>query len=127
MTRRPLGASSIFLKLLIMAQKHVFPILLDGDQVNISDTTHTWAGTSSVLRVDSTSTITVGSGSVTGTILNIMSKTADDVVVNIAPDPYGSNNLDTITLTNSGDHCTLMWTGSAWIVLSSVVGAAAIS
>jgi len=127
MIRESLRAlSMIFATTINMAQSHVFPLLLDGAQVNISASTHTWAGTSSILRVDSTSTITVGSGSVTGTLLNIISRTADDVLVRISPDPYGSNNLDQITLTNSGDHCTLMWTGSAWIILSSVVGAAAI-
>lgn len=110
-----------------MAQSRIFPILLDGDQENVTDTTHTWNGTTSVIRVDSTSTITVGDGSVEGTLLNIMCKTADDVVVNISTDPYGSNNLDSITLTNIGDVCTLMWTGSQWIVLGSVVGAAGLS
>ena len=97
-----------------MAQSRIFPILLDGDQENVTATTHTWNGTTSVIRVDSTSTITVGDGSVEGTLLNIMCKTADDVVVNISTDPYGSNNLDSITLTNIGDVCTLMWTGSKW-------------
>ena len=109
-----------------MAQSRIFPILLDGDQENVTATTHT--GTA----LQASSELTrfyhhVGDGSVEGTLLNIMCKTADDVVVNISTDPYGSNNLDSITLTNIGDVCTLMWTGSQWIVLGSVVGAAGLS
>ena len=102
-----------------MAQKNVFPILLDGAQVNISDPTHVWQGESSILRADASTTITVGDGTIPGTLLNIVCKTGDNVVVNISTDPYGSNNLDEILLSSIGDQCTLMWTGSAWIILSS--------
>ena len=104
------------------SDKHVFPILLDGDQVNISDSTYTWNGTSSILRADASTTITVGDATITGTLLNIICKTSDDVLINITTDPYGSNNMDEITLSSVGDQCTLMWTGSGWIILSSVGG-----
>lgn len=109
-----------------MAQSRIFPILLDGAQKN-ADANYTWDGLTSIVRADAACTITVGDGSVEGTLLNIMCKTADDVVINVSTDPYGSNNLDEITLSNIGDVCTLMWTGSQWIILGSVVGAAGIS
>ena len=102
------------------ATKHIFPLLLDGDQVNISDSTYTWNGTSSILRADASTTITVGDATIPGTLLNILCKTGDDVVINISTDPYGSNNLDEIRLSSIGDQCTLMWTGSGWIILSAV-------
>ena len=110
-----------------MAQKHVFPLFLDGARQVVTDTTDDWNGTSSEMRVDSTSTIAVGSATVTGTILNIACNTNDDVVVNISPDPYGSNNFNGITLTNKGDLATLMWNGSAWLILASTVGATAVA
>lgn len=126
--RRPFGAFSNFIIFLIMgATKHIFPLLLDGDRQVVTDTTDSWNGTSSEMRVDSTSTIAVGSATIEGTLLNIACNTNDDVVINISPDPYGSNNFDGITLTNKGDIATLMWTGSVWIILSSTVGATAVA
>ena len=82
-----------------MATKHIFPIFLDGARQEVSASTDSWNGTSSEMRVDSTSTISVGSATVIGTMLNIACNTNDDVVVNISPDPYGSNNFNGITLT----------------------------
>ena len=109
------------------ATKHIFPLLLDGARQVVTETTDSWNGTSSEMRVDSTSTIAVGSATIEGTLLNIACNTNDDVVVNISPDPYGSNNFNGITLTNKGDIATLMWTGSVWIILSSTVGATAVA
>ncbi len=110
-----------------MAQKNVFPILLDGVRQVVTESTDTWNGDASEMRVDSTSTIAVGSGTVPGTLLNIACNTNDDVVINISPDPYGSNNFNGITLTNKGDHATLMWTGSSWLILTSSAGGTAVA
>ena len=93
----------------------------------VTASTDSWNGTSSEMRVDSTSTISVGSATVIGTMLNIACNTNDDVVVNISPDPYGSNNFNGITLTNKGDLASLMWTGSSWVILSSTVGTTAVA
>ena len=94
------------------ATKHIFPLLLDGAQVNISDNTHVWQGTSSILRADVSTAITVGDATIPGTLLNVLCKTGDDVTISISTDPYGSNNLDEILLSSIGDQCTLMRTGS---------------
>ena len=103
------------------SDKHVFPLFLDGDRQVVTETTDDWNGTSSEMRVDSTSTIAVGSATIAGTVLNIACNTNDDVVINISPDPYGSNNFNGITLSNKGDHATLFWNGSSWLILASAV------
>lgn len=98
----------------------IFPLLLGGAQVDIAADAN-WNGTTSVVRATASCTFTVGDATVPGTLLNVASETADDVLVSITTDPYGTNKFDEVTLTNIGEFLTLMWTGSAWIILASSV------
>ena len=107
-----------------MAQERVFPIFLDGDIQSISSGTVDWNGETSRILTTGSCTVTVGSGSVPGTLLCIAANHSNAVAINIGHDdgvgPFGDDTtLDTVDLNNQGESVTLMWTGKEWFIMGS--------
>ena len=68
-----------------------------------------------------TAALSLAAGAVVGQLKWFISTTANDVVITPAST---AGAYATITLTNIGDSCCMMWTGSGWALISRMSGAA---
>ena len=102
----------------------VFPIFLDDPIQSISTGTVAWNGTTSQILCTGACTVTVGSGTVAGTLLSVGVNAAVAVAINIGHadgvGPFGDDaQFDTVDLSAAGEAVTLMWTGSNWLILGA--------
>jgi len=112
-------------------EKNIFPIYLD-DAIQVANTaTTTWDGKTSRIHVtvNEASAITVGDGTVAGTILTIMddrgSANTHNCGITFTTGPMGDDaELDKATLNATGEFITAMWTGTNWIYLGAGGGVA---
>ena len=102
---------------------------LFGANVPTSTVAKTVAGTSVALDpafrqnlVTSTQTgaLTLADGTVAGQIVHVVKVSGDEANAVTPADTLG--DWATISLTDTGDNATLMWTGTNWIVTSSMGG-----
>ena len=102
---------------------------LFGANVPTSTVAKTVAGTSVALDpafrqnlVTSTQTgaLTLADGTVAGQIVRVIKVSGDEANAVTPADTLG--DWATISLTDTGDNATLMWTGTNWIVTSSMGG-----
>jgi len=102
---------------------------LFGANVPTSTVSKTVAGTSVALDpafrqnlVTSTQTgaLTLADGTVAGQIVHVVKVSGDEANAVTPADTLG--DWATISLTDTGDNATLMWTGTNWIVTSSMGG-----
>ena len=102
---------------------------LFGANVPTSTVAKTVAGTSVALDpafrqnlVTSTQTgaLTLADGTVAGQIVHVVKVSGDEANAVTPTDTLG--DWATISLTDTGDNATLMWTGTNWIVTSSMGG-----
>lgn len=102
----------------------VIPLFLDEPIQSISTGTVAWNGTTSQILCTGACTVTVGSGTVAGTLLSIGVNAAAAVAINIghadSVGPFGDDaQFDTVDLSAAGEAVTLMWTGSNWFILGA--------
>ena len=102
---------------------------LFGANVPTSTVSKTVAGTAVALDpafrqnlVESTQTgaLTLADGTVAGQIVHVVKVSGDEANAITPADTLG--DWATITITDIGDNATLMWTGTNWIVTSSMGG-----
>jgi len=102
---------------------------LFGANVPTSTVAKSVAGTAVVLDpafrqnlVTSTETavLSIADGTVAGQIMHVVKVAGDEANAVTPADTLG--DWATISLTDPGDNATLMWTGTAWIVTSSMGG-----
>ena len=67
-----------------------------------------------------TAALTIADGTVAGQIMHVVKVSGDEANAVTPADTLG--DWATIALTDTGDNATLMWTGTAWIVTSSMGG-----
>mgnify|MGYP000908373103 FL=1 len=67
-----------------------------------------------------TAALTIADGTVAGQIMHVVKVSGDEANAVTPADTLG--DWATIALTDTGDNATLMWTGTAWIVISSMGG-----
>jgi len=111
---------------------NIFPLYLDGAIQVASTATTTWDGKTSRIHVtvNEASAITVGDGTVAGTVLTIMDDRPNaglshNCAITFTTGPMSDDTaLDTITLNGVGEFATAMWTGSNWIYLGAGGGVA---
>ena len=105
-----------------MAQKNIFPLYLDDPIQIVSTATDAWDGKTSRIHatVNEACTLTIGDGTVPGTILTIMddrgSTNTHNLAIEFTNGPMNNDGeLNKITLNATGEFATAMWTGSNWI------------
>ena len=67
-----------------------------------------------------TAALTIADGTVAGQIMHVVKVSGDEANAVTPADTLG--DWATIALTDTGDNASLMWTGTAWIVTSSMGG-----
>ena len=67
-----------------------------------------------------TAALTIADGTVAGQIMHVVKVSGDEANAVTPSTPLG--DWATISLTDTGDNATLMWTGTAWIVTASQGG-----
>ena len=67
-----------------------------------------------------TAALTIADGTVAGQIMHVVKVSGNEANAVTPADTLG--DWATIALTDTGDNATLMWTGTAWIVTSSMGG-----
>jgi len=104
---------------------------LFGANVPTSSVAKSVAGTAVVLDpafrqnlVTSTQTgaLTIADGTVTGQRMNVVKASGNEANAVTPADTLGT--WASVALTDVGDNCELLWTGTAWIMISSQSGAA---
>ena len=104
---------------------------LFGANVPTSTVAKSVAGTAVVLDpafrqnlVTSTQTgaLTIADGTVTGQRMNVVKASGNEANAVTPADTLGT--WASVALTDVGDNCELLWTGTAWIMISSQSGAA---
>tara|TARA_Y100000593_G_scaffold93046_1_gene186525 strand:- start:1135 stop:1596 length:462 start_codon:yes stop_codon:yes gene_type:complete len=102
---------------------------LFGANVPTSSVAKTVAGTSVALDpafrmnlVTSTQTgaLTLADGTVTGQVVHVVKVSGDEANAITPADTLG--DWATLSLTDTGDNATCMWTGTSWIITSSMGG-----
>ena len=115
------------------AEKNIFPLYLDDDIQVVSTATASWDGKTSRIHatVNEACTLTVGDGTIPGTILTIMddrgSVNTHNLSIEFTTGPMNDDSeLDKIVLNATGEFATAMWTGSNWIYLGAGGGVAVV-
>ena len=109
-----------------MAIKHIFPIVLEGAQQSVTGagSSTAWDGLTSYIEVDSSAageTITIGNGTVTGSLVTVIKKgSANEILVDATTD--FDSDQGSITLSEDGEMCTLFWNNVSWRVFNQAEG-----
>lgn len=106
---------------------HIFPLYLDGDIQATSSANEVWNGKTSTIVLTQTGALEVGEATIPGTMLNVIVDGLGGFVISLKKGPGESNklgassvqNIFNITAANGGTSVSFMWTGSAWLALST--------
>lgn len=101
-----------------MAKEHIFPLFLDADIKDVAATGSLPVDTSYVTLSPGSADVAydLPDGTIPGQIMCIVAKTASDAVLTITT-PFNSA-LKIVELDNIDEQITLMWNGSAWVMLA---------
>ena len=98
------GFLLMFIILVIMAKKNIFPIYIDADAQAIG-ASGSWSGLTSRIDMNGAFTLSAPSGVVVepGTLVSVKNDTGGNLTLTVSPDPFGDDELDEIIL---GDNVT---------------------